>query len=145
MDNWIDLSSLPRRKDGKISWKDCDHNRVDFCYEGEIGYFFIDKRIRNKIVQVSYKDQTTNITIGAIMLLQLRTIKRMISVANFLETHSDRTISDIEQNIYISPDSYIYNINQELILKPDTLIIKDKIVLFGTHKGYEVFWKTSGI
>ena len=45
MDNWIDLSSLPRRKDGKISWKDCDHNLVNFGYENVVDSLYIENRI----------------------------------------------------------------------------------------------------
>lgn len=56
MQNWIDLSNLPRRKDGKISWKDCDHNKVNFCYREFEDVFYIERRLTPDSVLVRFHD-----------------------------------------------------------------------------------------
>ena len=43
MENWINFDNLPRRKDGKIDWKNCNHNLVEFSYNGVSNSFYIEK------------------------------------------------------------------------------------------------------
>ena len=85
LENWINLDNLPKRKDGKIDWKNCNHNLVEFCYDGYKGYFYVEDRISHNNLLLSYGKQTTSITINALIKLQLRKIKRMINIEEHLK------------------------------------------------------------
>ena len=71
MDNWIDLSSLPRRKDGKISWKDCDHNLVNFGYENVVDSLYIENRINQDYVSVMFHNSLFDVPIISIQRCSL--------------------------------------------------------------------------
>lgn len=55
--NRIDLSNLPKRKDGKIDWQKCDNIPVNFVYKNIEDSLIVIKHIDQDYVLVSYKDE----------------------------------------------------------------------------------------
>lgn len=57
MNNSIDLSNLPRTVDGKIDWRKCNNEKVDFVYRGIEDSFILIKNIDMHKVLVGYNNQ----------------------------------------------------------------------------------------
>jgi hypothetical protein len=76
MENWVNLDNLPRRKDGKISWKDCNHNLVEFYYNGIRDCFIIVKRLSRHYVLVKYLYHEVIINTDSILYNRLDSLVR---------------------------------------------------------------------
>lgn len=143
MENWINFDNIPRRKDGKYDWKNCNHNRVDFCYDGECGYFYLEKRIKSDSFLASYKDRFTTISSSGLRNIQLRKIKRMIMIADHKYNRIDNNINLFDINTVSYTDysiGYKYCIGDILPLKQGNLKILYYIKIFDNVKGYVVSW-----
>ena len=66
MENWINFDNLPRRKDGKIDWKNCNHNKVEFCYCGNIDYLIIERRLDIDTLSVIFNNNNFELEIQSI-------------------------------------------------------------------------------
>lgn len=53
--NWVNLDNLPR-KNGKLLWRNCSGERVDFCYRGVEDTLYVLRQIDQKRVLIQYKD-----------------------------------------------------------------------------------------
>lgn len=76
LENWINLDNLPRRNDGKIDWKNCNHNLVNFYYNGISDNFYIIKRLCRHYVLVNYRDHSTVMNTDSINNCRLDSILR---------------------------------------------------------------------
>lgn len=118
MENWINFDNLPRRKDGKISWKDCDHNMVEFSYNGNLDSLMVINRATQDAVNVCFKE---NSYIIPIISLQRVSLGKLYNFA--------------------VKDNYHYNADDIIIRDNEKLEIKGQIrIIYGNKqvKGYDV-------
>lgn len=66
LENWINFDNLPRRKDGKIDWKHCNHNLVEFCYRDKIDKMYIEKHLNEYKVSVNFHENIFDMNIESI-------------------------------------------------------------------------------
>lgn len=143
MENWINFDNLPRRKDGKIDWKNCNHNLVEFIYNGVSNSFYIEKENKHRSYLVSYKNRTTTISRSGLTNIQLGSIIRMINIADnkYKKYTNELDIDGITNYKDVLPsDDYIYKIGNILQLKQGNLEVLSDIVLFDNILGYIVKW-----
>lgn len=100
MDNWIDLKNLPKNSSNKISWKDCDHNLVLFCYRGVEDSFYIKNRIDCDNVLVLFHNELITLPIQSIQKVCLGKLYGFAVKNNY----------HYKQNDLITRDNCILNI-----------------------------------
>lgn len=66
LENWINFDNLPKRKDGKIDWKNCNHNLVNFCYRGNVDCLIIEKRIDVDTLSILFNNNIFNLEIQSL-------------------------------------------------------------------------------
>ena len=101
MDNWIDLSNLPKRKDGKISWKDCDHNLVNFCYKDKEDYLYVEKRIDVDNVLVNFNNNLYDMNIISLQRVCLGKLYNFSIPNNYYYRVGDRISRDNSELIIL--------------------------------------------
>jgi len=119
LENWINFDNLPRRKDGKVSWKDCNNNVVTFEYKGIIDCLTIVKRIDADTVLVNYNNDIFDLNI---LSLQRCSLGKLFN--------------------FSIPNNYHYSINDIINRDSHCLLILNQIRISysngKTSKGYRI-------
>lgn len=77
LNNWINLDNLPRRNDGKINWKKCNHNLVEFYFDGVKGTFIIKERTDRHHVIIEYEGNEYRVNTDSLLKLHLESFVRL--------------------------------------------------------------------
>lgn len=101
MGNWIDLSNLPKRADGKISWRDCNHNLVTFSYRGKCDSLFVEKRIDEDRLLVTHNGNQYELPIISLQRVSLGKLFGF-SINNNYHYDLEDVINDASRNLIIN-------------------------------------------
>lgn len=130
MDNWVDLSTLPRRKDGKISWIDCNNNKVSFQYMGFKGSFLVIKRISRRSILINFEDHEYTINPNSILQCNL------LSFVRFAKLYCGDNEQCVQQSENNQLKSYTFNVKDCIDYHGFSLVIIKQIILRQFYTGY---------
>ena len=126
MENWINFNELPKRKDGKISWKECNNNCVYFSYNNYNGMFYIIKRISRKLLLINFEGKEYYINPDSLLKCDLMSFVRY---AKIFCDNEETVIDNIHVNNILIDTEYSYNINDVISYNGSDLLVLEKIKL----------------
>ena len=137
MKNWIDLNNLPKRDDGKISWKDCNNNKVYFSYKDVKGEFNIIKRLKRKRLLIDYEGIICEVNSDSLLKCELSSFVRFSN--KYYDVKNKQHIveyHDIDK-------TFSYNIGDVILGLNSEIIVLDKMLINDRFFGYKCINKSN--